>query len=109
MRSSEIDTKYRCLLDEIKATLHDPSGAALLAGHLQDLPGLLQGLDAAPQAVGRIEIVVNRSGQVVSQNKASAQRLGMHVDPEVRSLQSWSAGLRHGQKTLRMLPSSTML
>jgi pimeloyl-ACP methyl ester carboxylesterase/DNA-binding CsgD family transcriptional regulator len=81
---SEIDTTYRALLDEIEATLHDPGGAALLAAHLQDLPDLIQGLHETPQESGRIEILVDRSGRVVSQNAACAQRLGLqpgeHLD-----------------------------
>lgn len=74
---SEIDTKYSALLDEIEATLNDPGGAARLAGHLQDFPDLIQGLHETPQEGGRIELLVDRSGRMVSQNAASAQRLGL--------------------------------
>ena len=77
MPRSGIDTKYRALLDEIEATLHDPGGAARLAGHLQDLPDLIQGPHEAPQDSGRIEILVDRFGKVVSQNAAAARRLGL--------------------------------
>jgi len=74
---SEIDTKYRALLDEIEATLHDPGGAASLARHVQDLPDLMQRLHEPPQESGRMEIMIDRSGRVVSQNAAAAQRLGL--------------------------------
>lgn len=74
---SEIDAKYRALLDEIEATLHDPGGAADLAAHLQDLPALMHGLQDAPQDSGRIEILIDRAGRLVSQNAAAAQRLGL--------------------------------
>lgn len=74
---SEIDAKYRALLDEIEATLHDPGGADRLAAHLQDLPDLLEGLHEAPQDSGQIEVLIDRTGRLVSQNAAAAQRLGL--------------------------------
>jgi pimeloyl-ACP methyl ester carboxylesterase/DNA-binding CsgD family transcriptional regulator len=74
---SEIDAKYRALLDEIGATLHEPGGADRLATHLQDLPELMQALRDAPQDTGRIEILIDRAGRLVSQNAAAAQRLGL--------------------------------
>ncbi len=77
MPRSETDAKYRALLDEIEATLHDPGGAARLAGHLQDLPDLLQGLHEAPEDSGQIEILVDQTGRLVSQNAAASQRLGL--------------------------------
>ncbi len=77
MPRSETDAKYRALLDEIEATLHDPGGAARLAVHLQDLPDLFPGLDEAPHDSGRIEILVDQTGRLVSQNAAAALRLGL--------------------------------
>jgi pimeloyl-ACP methyl ester carboxylesterase/DNA-binding CsgD family transcriptional regulator len=74
---SEIDARYRALLDEIEATLHDPGGAARLADHLQDLPVLFQDLKEAPSDTSRIEMLVDRTGRLVSQNAAAAQRLGL--------------------------------
>lgn len=77
MPKTYIEAKYIALLDEIESTLHDPEGASRLAGHLQDLPDLIQGLQQSPQEREQIEIVVDRSGRVVSQNAASATRLGL--------------------------------
>ena len=86
MPRSEIHAKYRALLGEIEATLHDPKGAAQLAGHLQDLPDLMQGLREAPQDSGRIEILVDRSGRIVSHNAAAAQRLGLQPGEHLGSI-----------------------
>jgi pimeloyl-ACP methyl ester carboxylesterase/DNA-binding CsgD family transcriptional regulator len=83
---SEIDTTYRALLDEIEATLHDPGGAARLADHLEDLPDLMQGLHEAPQDIGRIEVLVDRFGRVVSQNAAAARRLGLEPGQHLGSI-----------------------
>jgi pimeloyl-ACP methyl ester carboxylesterase/DNA-binding CsgD family transcriptional regulator len=83
---SEIDTKYRALLAEIEATVHDPGGAARLADHLQDLPDLIQGLHEVPQDSGRIEILVDRSGRIVSQNAEATQRLGLHSGDHLGSI-----------------------
>ena len=81
MPRSEIDAGYSALLDEIEATLHDPGGAARLADHLQDLPDLLQDLPAQGDH-GRIEILIDRSGRLIRQNAAAAQRLGLSLgDP----------------------------
>ncbi len=77
MPRSEIDAKYRALLDEIEATLHEPDGADRLADHLQELPLLLERLHQAPQDSERIEILVDRTGRLVSQNASSARRLGL--------------------------------
>jgi hypothetical protein len=62
---SEIDTKYRALLDEIEATLHDPGGADRLARHLHDLPDLMQGLQKPPEERGRMEIMIDHSDAFV--------------------------------------------
>lgn len=75
MPRSEIDAKYNALLDEIEASLNDPYGATRLVGQLQDLPDLIQVLQDAPHDGGRIEILVDRTGRLVSQNAAAAQRL----------------------------------
>lgn len=86
MPRSEIDTRYRALLDEIEATVHDPGGAARLADHLQDLPDLIHGLHEAPQDSGRIEILVDRSGRIVSQNAEAAHRLGLQSGEHLGSI-----------------------
>jgi pimeloyl-ACP methyl ester carboxylesterase/DNA-binding CsgD family transcriptional regulator len=74
------------LLDEIEATLHDPGGAARLADHVQDLPDLIRGLQDAPQDSGRIEILVDRSGRVVSLSAAAAQRLALQPGQHLASI-----------------------
>lgn len=86
MPKSEIAAKYRALLDEIEATLDDPGGVARLAGHLQDVPALMSGLESAPQDSGRIEVLVDRTGRVVSQNAAAAQRLGLQPGEDLGAI-----------------------
>lgn len=86
MLRSEIDAKYRALLDEIEATLHDPGGAERLAGHLQDMPVPMQSLQGTSQDSGRIEILVDRTGRLVSQNAAAAQRLGLSTGEHLGSI-----------------------
>lgn len=86
MPKSEIDTKYRALIDEIAATLHDPAGAAQLAPQLDDLPALMQDLCAASDDGGRIELLIDRAGRLVSQNAAAAARLGLQPGDDLADL-----------------------
>lgn len=70
MPRSKIAAKYRALLDEIEATLHDPDGAAVLPLACKTGPTRC----TPPQDNGRIEILLDRSGRILSQNAAASQR-----------------------------------
>ncbi len=86
MPRSEIEVKYRALLDEIEGTINDPGGADRLAGHLQDLPSLIQSLQHSPQESARIEIMIDRTGRLVSQNAASVARLGLRLGENLNEI-----------------------
>jgi pimeloyl-ACP methyl ester carboxylesterase len=83
---SEIDAKYRALVDEVEATLSDPGGAAVLARNLQDLPELLAGLDHKTPETGPIEVLVDRGGRLVDQNAAAEQRLGLMLGDRLQDI-----------------------
>lgn len=66
--------------------MEDSSVDAKLSGHLSDLSALMQELRTVRYDVGRIEIMVDRAGRLVSQNAAASARLGLRQGDNLADL-----------------------
>jgi pimeloyl-ACP methyl ester carboxylesterase/DNA-binding CsgD family transcriptional regulator len=74
---SDIDARYRSLVDDIAATLDDPGGTARLSRHLEGDADPGVGDPAPPPDGGRAEVIVDRRGRLIGQNAAAAAQFGL--------------------------------
>lgn len=83
MRSSRGEAHYIRLIDEIEASLDDPGGIEKLAAHLEGLPEILRNLDRPLPDGGRMLLMIDPMGLVVSQNAAAAKALGLSIGASI--------------------------
>jgi pimeloyl-ACP methyl ester carboxylesterase/DNA-binding CsgD family transcriptional regulator len=86
LANSSLETQHRKLIADIESALEDPAGPARLAGHLQDLPRLLQDMEDAPRGDGQMVMLVDKAGQIVSQNAAAARKLGLSLGDAIHDI-----------------------
>ncbi|QIB34278.1 alpha/beta fold hydrolase [Ancylobacter pratisalsi] len=79
MRSSRSEAHYLHLVGQIEASLDDPGAIEKLASHLQDLPEVLRDLDRPLPDSGRMMLMADASGLVISLNAAAAKGLGLSL------------------------------
>ncbi|TCK19823.1 transposase [Ancylobacter aquaticus] len=80
MGSSRGEAHY---IDAVEASLDDPGGIEKLACHLECLPEILRNLDCPLPEGGRMLLMIDPMGLVISQNAAAAKALGRLIGTSI--------------------------